>query len=58
MLWIKVALDIAGTPWTPTIQVSFEKVHKTGKRGIFWEHTWIDLERRLPGGGIAYFWNF
>jgi hypothetical protein len=35
MLWIKVALDMATTLWTPTIQVSLEKVHKTGKRGIF-----------------------
>jgi hypothetical protein len=39
MLWIKVALDMAATLWTPTIQVSLEKVHKTGKRGIFGENT-------------------
>jgi hypothetical protein len=31
----KVALDMAATLWTPTIQVSLEKGHKTGKRGIF-----------------------
>jgi hypothetical protein len=43
MLWIKVAFYMAATFWTPTIQVSLEKVHKKGKRGIFWENTWRDL---------------
>ncbi len=58
MLWIKVALDMAATLWTPTIQVSLEKVHKTGKPCIFWENTWRDLERRLPRGEIAYYLEF
>jgi hypothetical protein len=31
----KVALDMAATLWAPNIQVSLEKVHKTGKQGIF-----------------------
>jgi hypothetical protein len=39
MLWTKVALDMAATLWTPTIQVSLEEVHQTGKRGIFLENT-------------------
>jgi hypothetical protein len=58
MFWIKVALDMEPTLWTPNFQVSLEKVHKTGKQVIFWENTGRDLERKLPRGGIAYFWNF
>ncbi len=58
MFWIKVALDMAATLWTPNFQVSLEKVHKIGKQGIFLENTWKDLERRLPRGGIAFFLEF
>ncbi len=49
---------MAATFWTPNFQVSLEKVHKTGKQGIFLENTWRDLERRLFRGGIAYFLEF
>jgi hypothetical protein len=35
VLWIKVALYMAATLWTPNFQVSLEKVHKTGKQSIF-----------------------
>jgi hypothetical protein len=38
MLFIKVALDMAATLWAPYIQVSLEKVHKTGTQDIFREN--------------------
>jgi hypothetical protein len=30
-----VALNMAATLWTPNFQISLEKVHKTGKQGLF-----------------------
>jgi hypothetical protein len=39
MFLIRVALDKAATLWTPNFQVSLEKVHNTGKQGIFKENT-------------------
>jgi hypothetical protein len=41
MLSINIALDMAATHFGPPIhlQVSVEKVHKTGKQGIVLENT-------------------
>jgi hypothetical protein len=35
MVWIKVALDMAATLWTPTIQESLEKCIKQANKAFF-----------------------
>jgi hypothetical protein len=55
MLWIKVALDIGATLWTPTIEVSLEEVRKTGKRGIFLRKYLKRLRKKcIAGSCIGY----